>query len=791
MPGRRIFKISISLLFVLFFVPRLSTAAEIPAALESYPLISDRPEQVIDDRTLAFIDGQPGETVKLWVYFSDKQVFDRAGFDLAAAKILLSERALKRRAKVGRDKIVFADLPVSRDYIQKVSEQGAVFHRASRWLNAASFDIPRDRIERIVSLPFVTAVKAVAVFRDISPAAEKTAPGAALDIPDAYSLSYGGSYVQLNQIKVTEVHDMGYTGQGVTLAVFDSGFRKSHQAFAAHYNKNRVLGEWDFVFDDNNTANEAGDVSNQWNHGTSTWGVAGGYVEGTLYGPAFKAYFLLAKTEDLRAEYQGEEDNWIAALEWADSAGADVVTSSVSYSDWYTYEDMDGLTAPITVAANTASGLGIVLCNSVGNRGPSPGTLNAPADGFDMLAVGAVSSSGYISSSSSRGPTYDGRTKPEVCAMGVSTYCSSAASDYSYGNASGTSYSTPLVAGAACLLIQARPTFPPELIRSALLETASKADNPDNNYGWGIIDLRAALNWGVNFTADTVIGEAPLTVNFTDDSILSPTAWHWDFGTGDTSNLENPTYVFDTPGAYDIFLSIQTAYGEITGIKENFILALADTVKAGSDEGLLNDTVEITVEAVNNIELDRFVLPVTYDGPVTLTYLDCSTAGCRTASFENVSYLDEDSVNRRFTLEIAADTATAVTAGSGPIVKLRFKISAGDDAGDINTVSLTGYDSFIPIFSGEAADYEPEVVSGSIEFTGCCVGTTGDANCTGGDPDISDITRLIDYLYLSHDPLCCLEEADANASGGEPDISDITRLIDYLYVSHAALADCP
>ncbi|MFZ5981647.1 MAG: S8 family serine peptidase [Candidatus Zixiibacteriota bacterium] len=788
MPGLNTVKNFLLSVLLTVLINQSGFAAEMPPVLKSNPVILEKPETVISERTREYIAAQTGDRVKIWVYFSDKQIFDRAGFDRAAADITLTERSLKRRAKVGRDQIIFADVPVASSYIDAVVELGAELRRCSKWLNAASFEVSKVQIDIIASLPFVVAVKPMAGYCVDE---EKTAPSTASEMPDANYLNYGSSYVQLNQIKVTEVHELGYTGQGVTLAVFDSGFRKSHQAFAAHYNKNRVLGEWDFVFNDSNTANEAEDISNQWNHGTSTWGVAGGYVDGTLYGPAYMAYFLLAKTEDLRAEYQSEEDNWIAALEWADSAGADVVTSSVSYSDWYTYEDMDGLTAPITIAANTAAGLGIVLCNSIGNRGPAPGTLNAPADGFDLISVGAVSSLGIIATSSSRGPTYDDRTKPEVCAMGVNTFCPSAATDYSYGNASGTSYSTPLVAGAACLLIQARPTFPPEFIRTALLETASRADNPDNDYGWGIIDVRDALNWGVDFKADTVIGETPLTVNFEDDSTLSPTAWRWDFGFGDTSNLENPTHVFSTPGAYDISLAIQTAYGEITGFKENFIVALADTVKADSGEGMLYDTVVITVEAVNNIELDRIVLPVEYAGPVTLTYLGFSTAGCRTEAFENITFLDEDSAAGQLTLELEAGSADAIATGAGPIVKLQFMLSDGTTAGDANPVSLTGYETFLPLFSGEAAAFEPKIVSGKITYSGCCTGFTGNVNCSGGNPDISDITRLIDYLYLSHAPLCCLEEADVNISGGEPDISDITRLIDFLYISHAALPDCP
>jgi len=256
--------------------------------------------------------------------------------------------------------------------------------------------------------------------------------------------------------------------------------------------------------------------------------------------------------------------------------------------------------------------------------------------------------------------------------------------------------------------------------------------------------------------------------------------------------LENPSHLFDMPGAYDITLTVQTAYGEITGLKQNFIVALADTVTAGTAEGLLNETIEIIINVVNNIALDRMIIPVEYDGPVTLEYLGHSTESCRTALFENITYLDEDSVNNQFTLDIEAGIAEAMEPGTGSVIKLNFMIIDGDDTGDSNTVNLSGYETYTPTFSGEAAEYEPKVVSGRIVYSGCCVGATGNVNCSVDDnPDISDITRLIDYLYLSHAPLCCTEEADVNISGGEPDISDITKLIDFLYLTHEPLPDCP
>jgi serine protease AprX len=273
------------------------------------------------------------------------------------------------------------------------------------------------------------------------------------------------------------------------------------------------LAEYDFIFNDYQTANEANDVSSQWDHGTYTWSTLGGAKTGTLYGPAFGASFVLAKTEDVRSETQVEEDNWAEAVEWADSLGADVISSSLGYSDWYTYASFDGHTAVTTIAANLATAYGIVVCNAMGNEGPNPGTLIAPADAYEIISCGAVGSSGTIAGFSSRGPTYDGRMKPEVCAQGVSTYCASSWGVTSYTNVSGTSLSTPLIGGCAAVLLSARPNLTPQQVRLAFMQTASKAANPDNTYGWGILNLAAALKWGANFTAANRIGQAPLSVS--------------------------------------------------------------------------------------------------------------------------------------------------------------------------------------------------------------------------------------------------------------------------------------
>ncbi|MFQ6610118.1 MAG: S8 family serine peptidase, partial [Fidelibacterota bacterium] len=247
------------------------------------------------------------------------------------------------------------------------------------------------------------------------------------------------------------------------------------------------------------TQNEPGDPENSHNHGTYTLSTLGGSFEGQLYGPAYNAQFLLAKTEDVSQEVPVEEDWYVAGLEWGESLGADVASSSLGYIDWYTYEDLDGQSAVTTIAVNIAIENGMVITTAAGNSGS--GGIIAPADAFEVLACGAVDSNGEIAGFSSWGPTADGRIKPDICARGVATFCADIVSPNSYREANGTSLSTPLVGGAAAVILSAHPSWTPLQVREALMMTADNVENPDNQYGWGVIDVMAAINY-FNATGD-------------------------------------------------------------------------------------------------------------------------------------------------------------------------------------------------------------------------------------------------------------------------------------------------
>ena len=228
-----------------------------------------------------------------------------------------------------------------------------------------------------------------------------------------------------------------------------------------------------------------------------------GYAPGNLIGPAFKSEYLLAKTEIMAEEIQQEEDNYVAALEWGEALGAEVMCASLGYLDWYTYADLDGNTAVTTIGIDIASSLGVICVNSAGNEGDDPWYyIITPADADSVISVGAVLQSGIIASFSSHGPTFDGRIKPEVCALGVSTYCVRSNTQNDYRTASGTSFSAPLVAGAAAVILSANSSWTNMLVREALMMTASQYSSPDNTYGYGIINTWEAINYKITVSTE-------------------------------------------------------------------------------------------------------------------------------------------------------------------------------------------------------------------------------------------------------------------------------------------------
>ncbi|MEK9135754.1 MAG: S8/S53 family peptidase, partial [Bacteroidota bacterium] len=419
---------------------------------------------------------------------------------------IVSERSIERRRKVrsSKDLVDYTDLPVEQAYVDQVAKQIVRVRQRSRWFNSVSVVATKARIASLEGLPFVTQIDLLARFSKNQTEQEEAAQGveqsATRQEDGIHSLDYGASFGQVNQVNVPAVHDLGNHAEGVFVGVFDNGFRlPNHESFASM----NIVATYDFV--DHKVSVVPNNPSPSFgSHGVNTLSTIGGYKPGQLIGPAFGANFILARTENDSSETPIEEDNWVAAIEWADSIGVDVTSTSLGYLTYdapytsWTWQDMNGNTTVITRAADWAVSRGIVVVNSAGNEGysASHNTLGAPADGDSVLSVGAVSSTGTRSSFSSVGPTTSipPRIKPDVMAQGSSVRVASATNTTGYGSASGTSFSCPLAAGVAALIISARPNATPLQVMNSMRATASRAGSPDNQYGWGILNALAAIN---------------------------------------------------------------------------------------------------------------------------------------------------------------------------------------------------------------------------------------------------------------------------------------------------------
>ena len=447
------------------------------------------------------------DTVLVWIFFTDKGKSLNKYYEKPT--LVVSKASLERRAHVIKSGPLIdqTDLPVNRDYINKIESYGARIKNVTKWFNGAACYVAKSDLYNISELNFVRKIDFVGRYVNNSKPIidENYNPPSNMYLHKfntIHTYDYGQSLAELEQIKVPEVHDLGYTGNGIIICVMDAGVSNlSHEVF----NNLKIMRRYDFVNHDTVIANQPLPDSGDGSHGTWTLALIGGFMQGQLIGPAFDATYLLAKTENTQSESSIEEDNWMAAAEWADSLGAQVTSTSLGYRydfTWgtgYTWQDMNGHTAIITLGAEMAAKKGIVVVNSVGNDANQggPNTLNAPADGDSVIAVGAVNISGTIASFSSYGPTADGRIKPDVVADGVNNYIPFAtpntSTGYTYG--SGTSFSCPLVAGVAALILQAHPSWTPMEVRDALRNTASNHSSPDSLYGWGIINALAAINY--------------------------------------------------------------------------------------------------------------------------------------------------------------------------------------------------------------------------------------------------------------------------------------------------------
>lgn len=453
---------------------------------------------------------QLGTPHRWWVYFRDKGFASATEESAAIASLreTSNARAIQRRTLRRTEPGLFdsRDLPVPLHYLEEVIGTGATPHVASRWLNAVSVAASTNQLLEIAALDAVTRIEPVRSGRRIENIVDAFAPLPPLTGPQSRSF-YGWAEDQIGQIGVIPVHAQGFTGAGVIIGILDTGFYRAHEAFNQLSHPLQIVAEHDFINNDGDTGPESGDPGDQHMHGTLILGTLAAYLPNTFVGTAYNASFVLCKTEDVSSETPIEEDNYVGGLELIEQSGGDVATSSLGYIDWYTQADLDGVTAVTSIAVNVATANGVHCCTAAGNSGNDgdPGTshLIAPADALRVLTCGAVDSSGNIAGFSSDGPSADGRIKPEVLARGVDTASVAADGSNNYWGASGTSLSTPLVAGAVACLTHARPHWTVDQMRTFLFATASdqvangQAD-PLFIRGFGVINAAAALSRDCN-----------------------------------------------------------------------------------------------------------------------------------------------------------------------------------------------------------------------------------------------------------------------------------------------------
>jgi subtilisin family serine protease len=376
--------------------------------------------------------------------------------------------------------------------LAKIKQLGATVLYPLKWMNGAVIQTSSSQIlDSVLNLSFVSLGKTVNRIRPLKKLEEIIEP-ISTEKQINTTLPYGNSLNQIEMLNGVCLHEKGFTGSAISIAVFDAGFAKSnlHTAFDSLRNNNRLLGTKDFTF--LNPINVF-DPSTS-GHGTAVLGTMAGYSPGNLVGTAPSANYWLIRSEYAPNEFLIEEYNWAAAAEFADSVGADIINSSLGYSTFddvtqnHSMQDLNGKTSVCSKAALNCARKGMIVCSSAGNSGGSSWPkVGFPADADSIITVGAVDATQSIVGFSSVGPTSDGRIKPDVMAQGLASVVAN--SNGAIGTSSGTSFSSPILAGMVACLWQSNPTKKNMEIIDAIRKSSNMADSPNNQYGYGIPDF--------------------------------------------------------------------------------------------------------------------------------------------------------------------------------------------------------------------------------------------------------------------------------------------------------------
>ncbi len=443
-----------------------------------------------------FCAGQPlaAQQAKHIVQLTDKH---NSPYFLNRPAVYLSPKSIERRNRQGIA-IDSTDLPVNPAYVSSILESGTVtLLNTSRWLNQVLIETnDAEALSRIGTLPFVKTITRAAPAKagrkarfDVSMRAARKQKRTQ---DSENHFDYGANAGQVSIHEGEWLHNKGYSGEGMTIALLDAGFYQydTNPAFDSIRLNNQVLDTWDFVKNKRS-------VTEEHMHGMVCFSTIAANIPGKIVGTATRAQYYLFRTEDVDTEHQVEEQNWVAAAEKADSLGVDIITSSLGYYDFddasrsYDYTDMDGKTAIITRGAEAAFKKGIIVCNSAGNSGDVAWRyIVAPADGKNVLAVGSVNFMRQVAGSSSYGPSADGRVKPDVASLGWNAVVAGYDGNPMY--TSGTSLACPNLAGLIACLWQSFPDMTNAEILDAVKRSADQYTRPDDRVGYGIPNLRIA-----------------------------------------------------------------------------------------------------------------------------------------------------------------------------------------------------------------------------------------------------------------------------------------------------------
>jgi serine protease AprX len=451
----------------------------------------------------------------IWVGFTDKS---DSKYSLNRPHEFLSIKAIERRQKQ-KIPIDIYDIPISKLYLDSVLKDPSLeLYYTSRWFNGAMFKSSgsSETINRLKELGFVSFIELTKSISTAPIGNKSSQQSIEIDFnmqlvddskllfsglnPFSPSLhrpwhsGYGATENQISMLNGQSLHENGFWGNGITIAVLDGGYRSvdTMKAFENLWQHNKILGYYDFV--------DAREQLYQGHaHGTYVLSVMAASVPGEYAGVAPDASYWLIRTEDAASEFRIEEYNWLAGAEFADSVGADIINSSLGYTVFddvtqnYTYADLNGITTVVSRAANMAFSRGMLVVNSAGNYGTQPWRyIGSPADATGVLAVGATDNRQKIASFSSVGPSSDGRIKPQVLAQGQGV----AIVNYlgTISNANGTSFSSPLIAGLSACLWERFPDATNEQIKNAIIRSGDRFLKPDSVYGYGIANFKIATS---------------------------------------------------------------------------------------------------------------------------------------------------------------------------------------------------------------------------------------------------------------------------------------------------------